>query len=264
MTISYNQGNFLEDCLKSTEASDEKQIQHIVIDAGSTDNSRNLLLQHARRRTNLRLVFEEDNGPADGLNKGLSLAEADWVSFLNSDDFFLEMGLVRLLNILKESNEYDFIYGNGLKFIGKKIQTKVVSKFSEKQFLTNQLKMFQQSTSFKRNFLCENGIIFNLNNKSCWDLEFCLDTVRAGSRNRKVDCFIGGFRIHDNSISGSLKLKQIYDYEVLRLKEECHKQYGLIEKVWQSFVSNSTALLFRLVFSRMIWRVKNENSHFSR
>ena len=158
ITISFNQAEFIEDCLNSTECVESNEIQHIVIDAGSSDKSRKILLEREMHRNNLELIFEEDRGPADGLNKGIMRAKGEWICFLNSDDFFLENGLERLIRIIRNSKGYDFIYGHGLKFNGNKIEPKIVSKFSELFFVGGQLKMFQQSMSFRTAFIRENGI----------------------------------------------------------------------------------------------------------
>ena len=263
VTISFNQAKFLEDCIRSSGNLLNQEIQHLVIDAGSLDGSRELLINWSSKRSNLELIFEPDNGPADGLNKGLTSAKGEWVCFLNSDDFFLENGLARLTEILRVSDNFDFIYGHGLKFEGGNIVAKIVSDFSELCFMSNQLKMFQQSTAFRRSFLLEKSISFNTRNSTCWDLEFCLDVVKSGSRNRKVNEFFGGFRIHDNSISGSGRLELLYNNDISSLKKNSEILSGPTSRISTIFVEKAKQIFVRIRFFRKIRRVKIENSYIS-
>lgn len=263
VTISFNQAMFLEECIRSTDNLFNQEIQHLVIDAGSVDGSREMLIKWSSKRSNLEIIFEPDNGPADGLNKGLSHAKGDWVCFLNSDDFFLKNGLSRLMDALRVSEKFDFVYGHGLKFQEGKIATKIVSEFSESYFISNQLKMFQQSTAFRKSFLLEKRIGFNNRNSTCWDLEFCLDVVRSGSRNRKVNEFFGGFRIHKESISGSGRSESIYNNDIFALKKR-EKKLGPILRISVVFVANVTQIFTRFRLCHKIRSVKNENTNFSR
>ena len=263
VTISFNQVLFLEDCIRSTEKLLNQDIQHLIIDAGSVDGSRELLSRWSSKRSNLDIIFEPDDGPADGLNKGLSLAKGEWVCFLNSDDFFLEQGLSRLADTLQRSENFDFVYGHGLKFKDNKIEAKIVSDFSEFCFISNQLKMFQQSTAFRNSFLREKEIRFNTKNLTCWDLEFCLDVVKSGSRNKKVNEFFGGFRIHSESISGSGQLELIYKNDISNLKMKSNRNYGPVLRISAMFITTATQVMTRIRFFYKIRRVKNENTNFS-
>ena len=264
VTISYNQSHFIKDCVDSTSNIYENEIQHLIIDAGSTDDSRAILTRLQKERKNIELIFESDAGPADGLNKGILAAKGEWVCFLNSDDFFLVNGLKDLIKLIRKSENFDFIYGNGLKFSQGRIETKIVSTFSKAWFEADQLKMFQQSTAFRTSFLIEKGVKFNLENRTCWDLEFCLDVIQAGSRNLKSNLFFGGFRIHGNSISGSGRLELEYVSDVLRLKKAIRNSKSKFRELIIELNSIFNQLFFRIILHRRIRRLKSENSHFSR
>lgn len=263
ITISYNQSKFIGDCIHSTRSADQSEIQHLIIDAGSTDGTREILTSLQATRENIELIFESDKGPADGLNKGILAAKGDWICFMNSDDFFLKNGLADLLKILRKSENFHFIYGNGLKFNNGKIETKIISPFTEEWFMADQLKMFQQSTAFRTSFLIGKEIKFNLDNNTCWDLEFCLDATKAGSRNLKTNLFFGGFRIHGESISGSGRLELLYESDVVRLKNVSQNTISIFRKLIFNLRSIFNQVFFRIVLYSRIRRVKNENSHFS-
>lgn len=84
ITVSFNQGQFLEECLKSVLDQDYPNLEYIVVDAVSTDGSVELLKRYEDRLS--KLVVEPDEGQSDGLNKGLGLATGDILTWVNSDD----------------------------------------------------------------------------------------------------------------------------------------------------------------------------------
>ena len=82
VTISFNQRQYLDEALCSVLTQDYPAIEYIVVDPGSTDGSRELIESFANRLA--RVVFEPDQGAADGLNKGFQHASGDIFGFLNS------------------------------------------------------------------------------------------------------------------------------------------------------------------------------------
>jgi glycosyltransferase involved in cell wall biosynthesis len=72
VTISYNQAGFIAECIESVLAQDYHNFEYIIVDPGSTDGSREIIARYSDRIS--LIVLDPDNGPADGLNKGFSLA----------------------------------------------------------------------------------------------------------------------------------------------------------------------------------------------
>jgi len=88
ITPSYNQGGFIEDTLVSVMHQDYPNIEHIVIDGGSSDQTLDLLRQY-QDRYHLQWVSESDEGQADAINKGFQLASGSILAWLNADDMYL-------------------------------------------------------------------------------------------------------------------------------------------------------------------------------
>jgi glycosyltransferase involved in cell wall biosynthesis len=93
VTVSFNQCEYLEQCLNSVLDQDYPNLEYIVVDGGSTDGSVEVL-EHFRHRLT-RLIIEPDHGQSDGLNKGLGQATGEILTWVNSDDMLAPLALRR-------------------------------------------------------------------------------------------------------------------------------------------------------------------------
>src|SRR5690242_7659236 len=86
LTPSYNYDRYLGDALESVARQDGVEVEHVVVDDGSTDSSVEILRawQHP-----LRVEVQPNRGLARTLNRALELATGDVVGWLNADDFYL-------------------------------------------------------------------------------------------------------------------------------------------------------------------------------
>jgi glycosyltransferase involved in cell wall biosynthesis len=92
---SYNQAQFLPECLESIFGQDYTQIEVLVADGGSTDGSAAIIAQYAAKLA--WYVSEKDGGTADADNKLLTHAKGDMILVLNSDDYLLPGAISRLV-----------------------------------------------------------------------------------------------------------------------------------------------------------------------
>jgi glycosyltransferase involved in cell wall biosynthesis len=88
ITPTLNQGQFLEDTLRSVMAQRHPRVEHIVIDGGSTDGSIDLLREY-EQRYELAWATGPDSGMYDAINRGFAMAQGDVLTYLNSDDLIL-------------------------------------------------------------------------------------------------------------------------------------------------------------------------------
>lgn len=84
ITPSFNQGQYIEQCIQSVMNQGYPDFEHIVIDGGSTDNTVAILEKYPH----VIWVSEPDDGQADALNKGFSIATGSVFGWINSDDFY--------------------------------------------------------------------------------------------------------------------------------------------------------------------------------
>ena len=86
VTPNYNQGKFLEKCIRSVLSQNYPHLEYIIIDGGSTDNSVEIIKKYENKLT--YWVSEKDDGQADAINKGLKHVTGNIFNWLNSDDYF--------------------------------------------------------------------------------------------------------------------------------------------------------------------------------
>ncbi|MBK9195481.1 MAG: glycosyltransferase [Flavobacteriales bacterium] len=84
ITPSFQQAQYLEECIHSVSEQDYPNVEHIVVDGGSTDGSKGIIEKHAAKLK--WYCSEKDNGQSDAINKGLAHATGDVFTWLNSDD----------------------------------------------------------------------------------------------------------------------------------------------------------------------------------
>jgi glycosyltransferase involved in cell wall biosynthesis len=216
VTISFNQRQYLEEALQSVLTQDYPALEYIVVDPGSTDGSRELIESlHSRLAA---IIFEPDQGAADGLNKGFQQASGDIFGFLNSDDVLLPGALKSVAQVLEQHPDCDIVMGNGFTIDahGKRIRRIRAAGFTLDRYFYGGATWLQQATFFRRAaFEAVGG--FNIKNRSCWDGELLVDMIRQGAKVRYLNRDLALFRIHAQSITGSKRHSEMMKADVDRM-----------------------------------------------
>jgi len=112
ITPSFNQSSYLDQTIQSVLNQDSANIEYIVIDGGSTDESVDIIKQYASQLA--YWVSEKDSGQAEAINKGMTRAKGEIVAWLNSDDYYLSGAVASALKIFDENPDVVFIYADML------------------------------------------------------------------------------------------------------------------------------------------------------
>ncbi len=112
ITPSYNQGQFLEETIRSVLLQDYPAIEYIIIDGGSIDNSQAIIEKYKKKLA--WSVSETDSGQADAINKGLKKATGEFVAWLNSDDIYTENAISSAVEKLKSNPDCGMVFSNVL------------------------------------------------------------------------------------------------------------------------------------------------------
>jgi len=112
VTPSYNQGEFLEQCIKSVRDNGYPFVEHIVIDGGSTDATLDVLRRNEHTLAAWR--SEPDGGQAEAINRGWSMCHGQVLAFLNSDDYYSPGAIARAVKIFTQREDIGLVYGQAL------------------------------------------------------------------------------------------------------------------------------------------------------
>jgi len=219
VTISFNQAPFLERAIRSVLEQDHRDVEFIVVDAGSTDGSREIIGRYRDRFA--RVILEPDEGPADGLNKGFAHATGDILAYINADDALISGALGEAASEFASHPEMDLIYGHGYLVDGEDRQLRRLrsAPFDLWRAVHGSSVIVQQAT-FIRSQAFRDIRGFNAANRSCWDYELLVDLALAGKRFHRVDRYWGVFRLYPNSLTGSMRHREALRRDFARIYEK--------------------------------------------
>lgn len=137
ITVCLNSEKFLNDCISSVREQSHLDIEYIVIDGGSEDRTREVILKN--KDIISKYKFEPDRGMYDAINKGIKMATGDIIGILNSDDVFASSESVSTIVAGFEKHNTDAVYGNLVYVCPENI---------------NKITRFWKSRTFKRRHFC--------------------------------------------------------------------------------------------------------------
>ena len=115
ITPVFNGERFLASCIENVLGQAGNEVEHLLIDGGSSDGSVETIRKYASMHPHIRWVSEKDRGQSDAMNKGIGLARGEYLSFLNADDFY-EPGTLRRITAMllsrPSSQRPAFLLGN--------------------------------------------------------------------------------------------------------------------------------------------------------
>lgn len=112
ITPTFNSIQFIEICIQNVILQKCNYVEHIIVDAASTDGTVDIIKQYAEKYPHIRWISEPDKGQSDAMNKGIQMAQADIISFLNVDDLYTSFVLNRVIHIFEQHPNFEFIAGN--------------------------------------------------------------------------------------------------------------------------------------------------------
>lgn len=111
VTPSYNQGPFIEQTIRSVLLQNYPNLEYIIIDGGSTDNTKEVLEKYSSWISYWQ--SEKDNGQSHAINLGFSLASGSYYGWINSDDYYNAETFLTLANHINKKKDKTFFYGWG-------------------------------------------------------------------------------------------------------------------------------------------------------
>ena len=131
ITVAFNAAETIEGTLLSVAQQTFRDMEHVVIDGGSSDGTQAVVSSHGDRIS--RFLSEPDRGIYDAMNKGLALATGDVIGFLNADDTYANENVLSRVAETMERYHLDVLFGD-VAFCQRESPDRIVRRYSSSHF----------------------------------------------------------------------------------------------------------------------------------
>lgn len=175
ITTTFNSSTTVRDTIESVLIQDYSNIEHIIVDGASKDNTVEIVKGYSNKIT--KIISEPDKGIYDAMNKGIKSATGDVIGILNSDDFFADKDVItKIANEFLKNSELEAVYTN-LYYVKQNDPSKIVRHWVSGPF--KKRSFFKgwhppHPTLYLRKDVYEKYGLFNLNFPLAADFELML------------------------------------------------------------------------------------------
>jgi glycosyltransferase involved in cell wall biosynthesis len=245
VTPSFNQGSFLEQTILSVIGQQYPNLEYIIMDGGSTDNSVEVIKKYESHLAHWE--SEKDRGQAHAINKGFAMATGSIFGWINSDDFYLP-GTLSFIADRLDVQSPELLFGNCLHFVDD--QERGYGSNVRKEYERRDLRLadyiIQPSSFWTRDAWRKVGILDESLHFG-FDWEWFIRAMKAGVAFKPEDRYLSAYRIHGKHKTGvggdkrRIELASIYgrhvgsNYEQLFLRCRSRSKLALSRK-WLSLL----------------------------
>jgi glycosyltransferase len=219
ITASLNSGRTIADAIRSVAAQTHPDVEHIVVDGGSTDGTMEIVDSFGARIA--RRVSEPDRGIYDALNKGIRMATGDVVGFLHSDDLYAREDVLETVAAAFRNDWIDSVYGD-LQYVRRDDTSRVLRHWKAGDFSRFQLRvgwMPPHPALFVRRAVYERYGAFDTAFRISADYDVMLRFLGTyGISTRYLPAVLVLMRVGgaSNRNLGNIVRKSLEDYRVIR------------------------------------------------
>lgn len=203
----YNVAPCLAKCLDSIRCQSYSNWELILVDDGSTDGSGNICDEYLRKDDRISVAHIPNGGVSHARNMGINLAQGEWITFVDGDDWVDEDYLEKLYEPIFQNPEIEFVQGGCKKYKegqGASVLQQYPYKLdSDALYLLNHFRGLSISKLFKKNILLENCILFDEKVKIEEDYIFTLDYINFVCHYCFIDSTSYYYRYRESSASKS-------------------------------------------------------------
>lgn len=196
VTPSYNKAQFIEETIRSVLLQGYPNLEYIIIDGVSTDNSIDIIRKYESWLS--YWVSEPDKGQSDAINKGWQHSSGEILAYINADDTYESNALQMIANFLSEQTDVEMVYGdcNLIDKKGQFIRKAPAKDFDLKPLVCNEWFIPQQSTFVRHRVIKEVGKM-NENLHLVMDWELWLRIALKGFKIYYLPKILANFRQYD-------------------------------------------------------------------
>jgi glycosyltransferase involved in cell wall biosynthesis len=209
VTPTLNREHYLRECIESVFEQDYQDVEHIVVDGGSTDGTVPMLESlNARYGNRIRWISERDRGISDGVNKGFQMVAGDVVNWIGSDDKLAKGALSTVARYFQEHPAARWVYGSYdmIDAQGAFLQRRQSSDFSYRRFLRSGYicgpSLFVRTDLVRQAGAVREDLLYAM------DFDWCL-RMAGISEPHKLDPVLTYFRWHPGSVSMDRRMVQL-------------------------------------------------------
>ncbi len=222
VTPSFNQGEFLEETILSVTGQNYPNLEYIVCDGGSTDNSIDVIKKYEERIS--WWCSEKDKGQTDAINKGFRRATGDIVGWINSDDVMLPNSLFVIADFYKKHPECEFANGVVVDIARDGTILKFTHLIMSKFFMEHGCYTIGQPGMFWKRALFEKLAYLDETFHAKMDIEWLIRNYEADTKVMLLNKPIAAIRIY-----GETKTAMggdIWRNDALKIKERYGGKYS--------------------------------------
>jgi glycosyltransferase involved in cell wall biosynthesis len=219
---SFNYGRFICQSLDSVLAQTWRNWECVVVDDGSTDDTRAVVMSYAERDARVRYIHQEHRGVSAARNTGIKHSRGAFLQFLDADDLIEERKLEKQIEFLRRRRDVDIVYGGAMSFTsvesggrsriirgGEELTWLPSISGSERDALLALLRApFPIHCGLIRRGVIEDVGLFNERLKICEDWDFWVRCAAIGKRFRqiKIEGSLAFYRVHPASTCANPRL----------------------------------------------------------
>jgi glycosyltransferase involved in cell wall biosynthesis len=255
ITPCLNAEKYIEEAIISVLAQQDVRVEHIIVDGGSNDGT----LQILGKYSHLRVISEPDDGMYDAINKGIKIAQGDYIGLLNADDLYPTGSLKQALAAFEKDPLVKIVNGGYVVFEDKAGQRKIVRtshSISSDEFWPRIVwgPTTPNSWFFHRSIFEQFGN-FDARYRIVADREYIMRVALAGLRPLSLTDINYYFRQHDGSATfsnqdsrifqrGQIRIKTVL--EIINIQEEYLAREGLPKEMHKALIHSHTVNTYKL------------------
>lgn len=226
VTPTLNGIHTIRETLESVARQQHPDVEHIVMDGGSTDGT----LDVVRQFPHVRLISEKDEGHYHAMNKGIEMATGDAIAILNADDCYCDGVLPKVAAALEAQPQWDAVFGDIIfvdaknKEIFRREEACWDSQIIRFGFgIANHQALFVRKRTYNR----LGGLRYK-DFKNCCDFEFMVRMAKNQCRVGHIREYIVRYRYHEFGQSADRRITSNMQREVLAICKEYGRPGGLL------------------------------------
>lgn len=237
----YNAEKYLEECLNHIVNQSFQDLEIICINDGSTDNSLEILKEFSKNDDRIKIIDQENQGLGAVRNRGITLAEGDYIYFTDADDY-LELNAFEELYEISQKHSVDFtifkLYNFNeitkehinddyytMPYLKERVGDNVFN-YSDIEDIALRIAVSAPGCFFKRDFIKDlrfpEGLLFE-------DNVFFTEALFKAERIYFYDEFLYNRRVRTDSLSKTISINSLDTIEITNLMLDLIEEYGYVQ-----------------------------------